>query len=292
MLKQRIITALLLLPAVFFLIFLVKLDFFAIAIAIITYLMALEWANLAGINKKLFHSFFAMAVSVFNLGILYLEPNIIMWPSSSWPNFVANDLPLIMLLVGSIGIIIASIIVFTYKPAPNWWANKFVCSVLGVILLPCFFVALISIRKIGWMEDQFRGGGLVLLMFGLIWAADTGAYFSGKAFGKHKLAPVVSPNKTWEGVIGGVILSVLIGFLGAYLLALDIQNYLLYTAVLVALALISVVGDLFESSLKRVSGIKDSGQLLPGHGGLLDRLDSTIVVAPLFFLSFSMLGWF
>ena len=114
---------------------------------------------------------------------------------------------------------------------------------------------------------------------------------TGKLFGKHKLTSV-SPNKTWEGAIGGLLLSTLIGWAGIGVLNLKVDNLALYLSVVFLLAVISVFGDLFESALKRVAKIKDSGNLLPGHGGLLDRLDSTITVAPMFLLTFSYFEWF
>jgi len=291
MLKQRITTALILLPVVLLLFFTVALEFFAAAIGLVVFLVALEWAKLAGFQSIVHRAIFAVAVSLVNLGIWILEPNFATWPSLSWPNFFAADLPLIALFCGVAGFVISSLIVFSYKPSPNWWANPLVQSFLGLIMLPALFVALISIRKVAMLDEPFRGGGLVLYMFCLIWAADSGAYFAGKAFGKNKLAPVVSPNKTWEGAIGGLCLSVIVGWAGAYLLGMDIQDPLLFSGVLFFLAAASVLGDLFESAMKRVSGIKDSGQMLPGHGGFLDRLDSTVVVAPLFFLLFSKFGW-
>ena len=115
----------------------------------------------------------------------------------------------------------------------------------------------------------------------IIWGADVGAYFAGKSLGKTKLAPVVSPNKTWEGAIGGLVLAVIVGVTVASLLSLNL-DWFKFSVFVVIMVVLSVFGDLFESMLKRQADIKDSSNILPGHGGLLDRLDSTLSVAPFF----------
>src|SRR5690606_34522290 len=133
----------------------------------------------------------------------------------------------------------------------------------------------------------------VLYMFSvmtLVWIADVGAYFSGKAFGKRKLAPSISPGKSWEGAIGGGLLVLLAGFASLAWPALEdtfaVQLYRHWgvigmAAVLILMVAASIVGDLFESQLKRRAGMKDSSNLLPGHGGVLDRLDALIPTVPL-----------
>jgi phosphatidate cytidylyltransferase len=120
----------------------------------------------------------------------------------------------------------------------------------------------------------------------LVWGADIGAYFSGRFFGNRKLAPNVSPGKTWAGVYGGMVTSVIISVVIAirFLAPLSAINWLLLIALSIAVIAISVLGDLLESLLKRNSGIKDSSALLPGHGGILDRIDSMCAAAPMFVL--------
>lgn len=292
MLKQRIITALLLIPLVLGLLLLIPLNFFAGAICVVVYIIALEWANLAEYKNTIYCTVFALAVSGINLLLWYTSGDFIVWPSPSWPLELVWDYPMIVLAVALLVITVTTFIVFSYSKMTKWWANKVIVSLFGLILLPAFFISLMSIRSVGYLEDFYRGGQLLLFMFCIIWAADTGAYIAGKAFGKNKLAPVVSPNKTWEGALGGFLLSVVVAWVGALLLQLEVESWLVFSLVAIMLAAMSVIGDLFESALKRVANIKDSGNLLPGHGGLFDRLDSTIVVAPLFLLSFSYFGWF
>lgn len=132
----------------------------------------------------------------------------------------------------------------------------------------------------------------LMYLFALVWVADSGAYFSGKAFGKHKLIPDVSPNKTIEGLVGGLALTVIVIAAVAYyrhLMGWHLVGFVMLSMVTV---LASVLGDLFESLLKRQANIKDSGNLLPGHGGVLDRIDSILAAAPIFALGFWLAGGF
>jgi len=124
-----------------------------------------------------------------------------------------------------------------------------------------------------------RGGLLLLLVWAMVAAADVGAYFAGRAFGRHKLAPRVSPGKTWEGVIGGALFALAVAQVGALLLALPLVATALLAAVVIAA---SVVGDLTESLFKRHAGVKDSGHFLPGHGGILDRIDGLVAALPFY----------
>jgi phosphatidate cytidylyltransferase len=146
-------------------------------------------------------------------------------------------------------------------------------------LVPCW-LALVHVTLVT------NGTRWVLFTLALVWAADTGAFFAGRWLGRVPLAPRVSPKKTWEGVLGGIALSALVAWLAAtYLFAVDIGPFVLTC---VAIAGISIVGDLTESMLKRAAGLKDSGALFPGHGGMLDRIDSVTAAAPA--LVFALIG--
>ena len=139
-----------------------------------------------------------------------------------------------------------------------------------------FFYALVPALALLWVRDRAEDGlALVLWVFIVTWATDTAAYFVGRAFGRSKLAPTISPNKTVEGLYGGMAGALV--FAGAWVLATELDRTLLILAPLFALA--AQGGDLFESWMKRRSGMKDSGDWLPGHGGLLDRLDGLVPVA-------------
>ena len=140
-----------------------------------------------------------------------------------------------------------------------------------------------------------NGHQWLLLALFLVWAADTGAYFAGRAFGgklfSRKLAPRISPNKTIEGLLGGMSLALLVAIAGALLIGVDVAQLPAIGAVALVAALFSVVGDLFESLLKRHVGVKDSGNLIPGHGGVLDRLDGVLAALPVFALGKAWLGF-
>ncbi len=292
MLKQRIITALVLLPLVFVLLFFIRLDFFAAFVLVIVYLMSLEWAKLSGVVGRLNHTFFAFAVSSVNFAIWSFSDALAFWPSPSWPQHVQFDLPLTFILLSLLLIPIMVIIVVTYSKNFQWWQKKSIKCLFGIMLLPAFFASFVSIRCIGYGGREIEyGGKLLLFMLVLIWATDIGAYATGKMLGRNKLTSV-SPNKTWEGAIGGIVFSLICGWSGIYLLTLTVSNLASYLLVILLLSVVSIYGDLFESALKRNVNVKDSGNLLPGHGGLLDRLDSTITVAPLYYLSFSYFEWF
>jgi phosphatidate cytidylyltransferase len=137
---------------------------------------------------------------------------------------------------------------------------------------------------------QAHGGEVLLYMLTLVWLADIGAYFSGRKFGKRKLAPSISPGKTWEGVYGGVLVNLIWILLVFWLIDGWGIGLLPFVMIGIATVAISVVGDLFESVLKREAGVKDSGQLLPGHGGVLDRIDSVIAATPVFVSGFMIAG--
>lgn len=157
-----------------------------------------------------------------------------------------------------------------------------VAAVAGFLVLIPAWLALVAVLGV-----PVDGPALALLALCIVFAADIGAYFAGRRFGRVKLAPQVSPGKTWEGLIGGVVLATFTAVAGGLLVGLPPGSML---PVGLGIAALSVVGDLTESMFKRSVGAKDSGQLIPGHGGVLDRLDSITAALPLFALALSWLG--
>ena len=173
-----------------------------------------------------------------------------------------------------------------------WWVAAFLWLTLapgrqhrvltlfsGVpVLVPTFLaLARVQVSPRGFA----RGPDMVLWMLLLVFAADIGAYFSGRALGRHKLAPRVSPGKTWEGAIGGLLAVALVAWVGAVHFGMPVAAGVAFGC---AVGVFSVIGDLTESMFKRAAGLKDSGDLLPGHGGVLDRIDSVTAAAPLYAL--------
>jgi phosphatidate cytidylyltransferase len=175
-----------------------------------------------------------------------------------------------------------------YVPAAAFWLFVAPCwlrrrwrlprSLLGVaigllLILPTW-LALVQLRQAGALA--------LIAIMAVVWLADIAAYFFGRAFGRHKLAPAISPGKTWEGAAGGALAVVVYGFaLAPSLPGVLADNFPLLLLVLIVLTAISVMGDLFESLLKRLAGLKDSSNVLPGHGGVLDRIDSLTSTLPL-----------
>jgi phosphatidate cytidylyltransferase len=161
--------------------------------------------------------------------------------------------------------------------APPWLA-----AVAGVLSLVPAWAALVYL-----CTRAPRGPEWALFALALTWAADTGAFFAGRLFGRTPLAPRVSPKKTWEGVAGGLVLSAVAAWVGARVFGVDALG--VFVLLCVAVAALSIVGDLTESLLKRAAGLKDSGWLFPGHGGVLDRIDSVTAAAPSFLLGLLLL---
>ena len=182
--------------------------------------------------------------------------------------------------------VLISIALFFYRYNGNWkLLQRSILLLFGLTLL------WVCIHGLVYLQTRFSEGSWMLLyLCTLVWIADIGAYFSGKRFGKHKLAPAISPGKTWEGVVGGIAANT-IWILFVYQLSdgfgLSLIPFLIIGLVT---SMLSVVGDLFESILKREAGVKDSGKLLPGHGGILDRVDSIIAASPVFVAGLWIVG--
>jgi phosphatidate cytidylyltransferase len=158
-------------------------------------------------------------------------------------------------------------------------------AVAGVFALVPAWVALLSLRL-----DLERGAEWILFALMLVWAADIGAFFIGRKYGRLRLAPSVSPGKTWEGVLGGMIASALVAVLGSWWFGRTFPIPLAqFLPMCLAVVAFSIIGDLTESLLKRFAGVKDSGSLFPGHGGVMDRIDSVTGAAPILLLGLIML---
>jgi len=287
MLLQRVITASILAPLVILAIFQLPHLYFAIAWGLVMLIAAWEWSALAGIKTALAKTVFLLIMSSMMVFLHYWT--IVLEVIAQLMNF-----PDIRSYSGMIeGLMIPAVlfwiwVMFKIRNSGHELLDTHYSAIkkllVGglVILAAWFFVS----RLIVLEEPE-----MTLFLFVLIWGADVGAYFVGKKWGKTKLAIEISPGKTVEGMYGALASAVIIGlFFTLYFnfSTLSIMDFLLLSVITV---LVSIYGDLFFSAAKRMSGVKDSGSILPGHGGLLDRLDSLIAAAPIFYSGVWFIRW-
>lgn len=274
-LKTRIITALILAPIAIGGIFFLPPVGFALFTGAIISLGAWEWANMSGIEGQPGRVIYALVMA----GLLAL-----IWQLQV-PAITVLWLALLWWLV-CFGL------VSRYPAGSDRWGAMPLRALMGLFVLIPAWVGLNHLRTGSFQFGELNNSLLAILyVFFVVWVADIGAYFAGRAFGKAKLAPKVSPGKSWAGVWGGLV-AVAVLAVAASLIADAgvVQTVLLVLASLVT-GLVSVLGDLLESMLKRFRGIKDSSQLLPGHGGIMDRIDSLTAAIPVFALMITLLGW-
>jgi phosphatidate cytidylyltransferase len=269
MLKKRIITAVALIPIVVISILCLSSRIFSLVIGGLFLWAAWEWVSLPpgqSIKGRVFG--LLMACFSFTLGL---------WLSAIFIKHDTMKYVIPLFLISIWGVNIRSI--FRY-PAGNACLDHPVAHAIwgGYLIFPAWFcIVTVHLFDPHW----------ILYLALLIWGADIGAYFAGRLFGHHKLAPQVSPGKTWEGVWGALCAAVLIGVYGYHVLGIaqlfhmPLMLWLLFSVIVV---IASIFGDLTESLFKRRYGVKDSGHVLPGHGGILDRIDSLLSAAPVFLL--------
>jgi phosphatidate cytidylyltransferase len=191
----------------------------------------------------------------------------------------------LLLVVAVLWWLVATFLVMTYPDSSRLWGGVPGRLLIGLLILLPAWQGLILLKQ--WPQAN----ALIIAVMVLVWGADIGAYFSGKAFGKRKLAPRVSPGKSWEGVYGGLAVSLSITLVVGLQQGWSVSGLVLALLGAAVVVLISVVGDLTESMFKRQSGIKDSSNLLPGHGGVLDRIDSLTAAIPVFAALLWLAGW-
>ena len=265
MLKQRIITAVILAPLMIWAILGLSDQYFPLLVGAIFLAAGWEWTSLSELANNVARLFYLLLLAV----LMFFMANVV---SANGP-FV----PLLLTLA-----VICWLIVFFWIFRQETGHKKLSLSthsrlLIGLVLLLMPFIALVSL---GTAFDN--GRYLIIFLMFVIWGADVAAYFSGRAFGQRKLAPSISPGKTWEGVTGALLFTLLVAMTGVFLLGYGNAAYLYITVLSMIVVVFSIVGDLFESMIKRQAGMKDSGNLLPGHGGMLDRIDSLTAAAPIF----------
>ena len=262
MLRQRIITAVILVAVLLVAIVQFSPLWFQVFIAVCIALGVWEWSRLAGVQELPWRAAYTGLTLMLMFALQYLS------------------LPLrnALLQFSVLWWLLALALVCLYPRGNALWHRCVVLLPAGLLVLLPGWLALSHLRGLE------RHAFFILLLLALVAAADIGAYFTGRAFGKYKILPKVSPNKTWEGFAGGqlAVCAVLWLVLVTHGIELTLLQGVLATLAAFVLAAASVVGDLFESMLKRQAGVKDSGTLLPGHGGVLDRIDSLTAALPVY----------
>lgn len=266
MLRQRVMTAVLLGIPIIMAVTLLDTLYVALLFGLILLGATIEWSRLAGITSYVGRLVFLPMMAVGMMGLAYS----------------LRDKTLIPGLLGlvSIGWVLLGVVLWRNRltsPPLKAQGTELGRLLIGVLVLIPPWLAVVHLHA-----SSPAGPLAVLYFLMLIWGVDTAAYFVGRRWGRNKLAPGISPAKTMEGVLGGVLGAGLLGLFGALGFGLGPAGGAGFMGLSMFTAMISVVGDLFESWMKRSSGVKDSGALLPGHGGLLDRIDSLTSAAPVF----------
>lgn len=275
MLKTRVITATLLLAVFLPILFFLPPIYINGLFLVMIVLAAWEWSRLIAPG--------ASRAAVVYAGFCFVTIAALL--------FFANiDIDIALLLLALVFWIIGAPLILSRGTQLSLSKCQYAFGVLGLILLPATWFALVFLREMGLLW--------LLTAMALVWVADIGAYFVGKAFGRRRLAPQISPGKTMEGALGGIVLCCLFATLCALYLPPTATifgafavgwGWLPMFLLVISLTVLSIVGDLFESQLKRLSGVKDSSGLLPGHGGVLDRIDALLPTMPIVVLLVGLL---
>lgn len=263
MLLQRILTAIPLACLVIWLILFQPTDVFAYLLAVVSLIAGFEWSRLCGYRKKWIHLGFALLVTAVSVLFVLQATQFIIWLVYSSVVFW----------------LVITLKIKSMRPQENLLVSSPKKILIGLMVIPATVLSMWSVHK------SINGAEWLMYGLALIWVADIGAYFSGKRFGKNKLAESISPGKTIEGLLGALVLTSLYTLLSGYYFGLNTIQIISLMLISLILTIISVVGDLYESTLKREVGLKDSGTILPGHGGILDRIDSVLAAMPVFSVS-------
>lgn len=281
-LKQRVITAVLLLLALSAATTQLPPFYFSVFIAIVILVAAREWAGLVSSEREFAKMPYIASIAAMLLGCFFLlgvSPD-----AQAIDNFRAS----LVLILGLLFWLISLFFLAGYPDNSKLWNDESKIALMGVLVLIPSFAGIIVLKYL------LPSGYLVLALVILVAAVDVGAYFVGVNFGSRKLAPNLSPKKSWEGVWGGMFVCLLVAaffiwLMHRYLIVLSPPQVVALLALSIGVTFFSVVGDLIESMLKRNCGVKDSGTVLPGHGGVLDRVDGLVAAIPLFVLTMMLI---
>lgn len=274
MLKYRLITACILIPIIIAALFLLPLLGFELVMFTVCMLSIWEWGQLAGFTNSRQRIWLTILVGLLLSLMMFTMPidlSLITIIQVQWILWAAFTWWLGALLL---------VICYNHS-ATFWYHSRPLLLIYGGLTIIPFFWSMLILRQYDYTLNHHSGAWWLLYVILLVWSADSGAYLFGSLLGSHKLAPKVSPSKTWEGLAGGLITSAIITWLFSQYAPLYVSPVVLIIVSAMAV-LASVLGDLTESMLKRAAGIKDSGYLIPGHGGILDRIDSLTAAVPIF----------
>lgn len=264
MLKSRLLTAFIFGPLILWAIYAMPETFFALFSFVLVSIGAWEWAAFAGWTKPVHRGiFFSINVLLF-AGILFLKN---------------TELNLTLLLLSLLWWLLCIPLLLSFPfEKNNILHKKIIKTFVGIVLLLATLASMVLLRN-----NPEYGSSFVLYLILIVWFADSGAYFAGKSFGKTRLIPKVSPGKTWEGVAGAIVVTLIVAIVSLNLLEIPSSHSIMFIVITFVTVIYSVVGDLSESMFKRMANLKDSGSLLPGHGGILDRIDSLMSAFPVFY---------
>lgn len=262
-LQERIMTALVLIPTVLAAVWYLPSLYFRLLIGAVVAIASWEWAKLMGLSdvkQKLTFVLLIIALGVF------------LW-----------HMPLIYVTaVASLGWVVSLWLLRGFPDNQSRWYRKLVTTCMGALILMPWWLVLADLQR------QEHGKLLILFIFSIVWLSDTSAYFIGKKWGKTLMVPRLSPKKTSAGFFAALASGLLLGLIVAVCLRLPGLNVVIFSLITVVTVFFAIVSDLVESMMKRAAGVKDSGAILPGHGGVLDRIDSLLAAVPIFFLLNSM----
>ncbi|QLK88745.1 phosphatidate cytidylyltransferase [Arsenophonus endosymbiont of Aphis craccivora] len=267
-------TAIILIPLVIAALFFLPPNLFGYVIIVICSLAAWEWSQFIGWTVQIKRIISAVLFGICLLGLQLSFQDL--------SQLTTEPLIFYILSAGLVWWLVAIILVVTFPTSARFWSQSVILKILfGVLTILPFYCGMLVLKSVDYHIDNFIGAWWVLYVMLLVWSADIGAYFFGHLFGKHKLAAKVSPGKTLEGMLGGMLTAGIIAWLfSLFVPVLLISKNVLFCSVIVVI--ISVFGDLTESMFKRQAGIKDSSHVIPGHGGVLDRIDSLTAAIPVF----------
>lgn len=288
MLIKRVLTAIILAPAAIAAIFYLPLNYFAGLLLAILAIGAWEWGPLMGFAGKTRRLIFVLTNILLITLLWRFFPLEKLWIAKH----ELDQSVVYMLWIAVAWWALSAGLTLLYPRCSSFWSShRSIRGIFGWLTLVPTWLAFLVIRSSEYQSDTYHGAQLIMFLFLMVWSADIGAYFVGKSLGKHKLLPNVSPGKTMEGFIGGVAVACILVSIAGYIMNWQNHQFLLVLAVTVVITTISVLGDLNESMFKRQAGIKDSGSILPGHGGILDRIDSLTATAPIYALCYVIIGW-